>query len=463
MKKIGIIRLAVTAMLLVSGIQVKSQEAGDADQIRKIFNEALISYEAYDQLEWLCKNTAGRICGRPETAAAVEYTRQVMSGMGLDSVWLQPLMVKSWDRGEKEIARIVSGKMGNLDLASCALGWSVGTGDSGISAKVIEIKSLDELNSKSKSDIAGKIVFFNQPMRQTNIGTFASYGETVWQRTNGAVEAGRLGAIGCVVRSMSIEIDDYPHTGITRYADDVKAIPAIAISTRAAEDLSKWLLSDPDLHVYIRTTCEIGPEVPSFNVIGEIWGSQVPDEIITVGGHLDAWDISEGAHDDGGGCVQSIEVLRLFKKLGIKPKHTIRAVMFMDEEVAQRGGQMYAKQASEKGEKHLAALESDRGVFRPKALGVSGNSEQMKKLASWQPLFDPYDITLTSGGGGVDIGPLKNFYPNILLMGIIPEDQRYFKLHHAASDTFEQIDRREMQMGAAGIAALVYLYDKYGL
>jgi carboxypeptidase Q len=463
MKKIGIIRLAVTVMLLVSGIQVKSQESGDADQIRKFFNEALGSYEAYGHLEWLCKNTAGRICGRPEAAAAVEYTRQVMDAMGLDSVWLQPVMVKSWDRGEKEIGRIVSGKLGTLDLPTCALGWSVGTGDPGISAKVVEIRTLDELKSKRRIDIEGKIVFFNQAMRQTNIGTFASYGETVWQRTNGAAEAGRLGAIGCVVRSMSIEIDDFPHTGITRYADDVKAIPAVAISTRAAENLSKWLTADPDLHFYIRTTCEIGPEVPSFNVIGEMRGTEKPAEIISVGGHLDAWDISEGAHDDGGGCVQSIEVLRLFQKSGIKPKHTIRAVMFMDEEVAQRGGQMYAKQASENGEKHIAALESDRGVFRPKALGVSGNPEQMKKLAGWQPLFDPYEIKLTSGGGGVDIGPLKNYYPDILLMGIIPEDQRYFKLHHAASDTFEQVDRREMQMGAAGIAALVYLYDKYGL
>jgi hypothetical protein len=137
--------------------------------------------------------------------------------------------------------------------------------------------------------------------------------------------------------------------------------------------------------------------------------------------------------------------------------------MFMDEEVAQRGGQEYAKQGSLKGEKHIAALESDRGVFQPKAMAITGNPDQMKKFALWQPLFDPYDMKLISGGGGVDVSPLKNYYPQILFMGMIPEDQRYFKLHHAASDTFEQVDRREMQMGAAGIAALVYLYDKFGL
>jgi hypothetical protein len=463
MKKIGFIRFAVAALLILTAIPAKSQQLQDADVIRKVFNEALTSYEAYNNLGWLCKHTRGRICGRPEAAAAVEFTRQVMLGMNLDSVWLQPIMVKSWSRGDKEIARIVSSRFGTVEVPSCALGWSVGTGDPGLSARVIEIKSLDELKGKSRKDIEGCIVFFNQPMRPTNTGTFASYGEAVWQRTSGPAEAGKLGAAGCVIRSMDIGISDFPHTGITHYADGVNPIPAIAISTRAAELLSKYLALDPTLNFFFRTTCEAGPDVPSFNVIGELRGSEKPGEFITIGGHLDAWDIAEGAHDDGGGCIQSIEVLRLFEKTGIRPKHTIRAVMFMDEEVAQRGGQMYASEASQKGERHIAALESDRGVFQPKALAVTGNELQMKKLASWQPLFDPYDIRLTTGGGGADVGPLKKFYPDILMMGIIPEDQRYFTLHHAPSDTFEQVDRREMQMGAAGIAALMYLYDKYGL
>lgn len=463
MKKKDTIRFAATALLLLCGISAKPQQPAEADLIRRIFNEALISYESYHNLEWLCKNTAGRICGRPEAAEAIEYTRQIMTGMNLDSVWLQPVMVKYWDRGDKEVARIVSGKFGSVPVPSCALGWSAGTGDPGLSARVVEVKSLNELKGKSREEIEGRIVFFNQPMKQTNLGTFTSYGEAVWQRTNGPVEAGKLGAIGCVIRSLSIDLDDFPHTGVTRYDETVQPIPAIAISTRAAEMLSAYLAADSDLYFYFRTTCSSAPDVPSNNVIGEIRGTEFPNEIITIGGHLDAWDLSEGAHDDGGGCIQSIEVLRLFQKTGIRPRHTIRAVMFMDEEVAQRGGQMYASEASRKGEKHIAALESDRGVFLPKALAVTGNPSQMKKLESWRPYFDPYDIELISGGGGADVGPLKNFYPDILFMGIIPEDQRYFKLHHAASDTFEQVDRREMQMGAAGIAALVYLYDRYGL
>lgn len=336
----NLIRFTVAALCLLAGIPVKSQQPAEADLIRKVFNEALTSYEAYHNLEWLCKNTAGRICGTPEAAEAVEFTRQLMNNMKLDSVWLQPIMVKSWKRGEKEVARIVSDKFGTISVPSCALGWSVGTGDPGLSARVVEVKSLEELKSKPVKEIEGRIVFFNQPMKQTNLGTFSSYGEAVWQRVDGPVEAAKLGAAGCVIRSMSIEIDDFPHTGITRYVDDVKQIPAIALSTKAAEMLSDYLTVDPDLYFFFRTTCLTGPDVPSFNVIGEIRGSAFPNEIITIGGHLDAWDIAEGAHDDGGGCIQSIEVLRLFQIVGIRPEHTIRAVMFklLEASLSQRTG-----------------------------------------------------------------------------------------------------------------------------
>jgi hypothetical protein len=223
------------------------------------------------------------------------------------------------------------------------------------------------------------------------------------------------------------------------------------------------LEQDPDLQFFFRTTCQERPDVLSYNVIGEIRGTEFPNEIFSVGGHLDAWDNGEGAHDDGGGCMQAIEMLRLFRSAGINPKHTIRAVMFMDEEVAQRGGRAYAKEAAAKGEVHIAALESDRGVYRPQVLGVSGNPEQMKRLQAWQPLFDPWGIRLGPGGGGADIGFLKEYYPGIILMGLIPDDSRYFGVHHSSSDLFEAVDRREMQLGAAAITSLIYLIDRYGL
>ncbi len=227
--------------------------------------------------------------------------------------------------------------------------------------------------------------------------------------------------------------------------------------------MSGQLKKDPDLKVFLRSTCQNYPDVPSHNVIGEITGTEFPNEIITVRGHLDAWDNSEGAHDDGGGCVQSIEVLRLFLANGIRPRHTIRAVMFMDEEVAQRGGQAYAKEANEKGEIHIAAMESDRGVLSPRAVSVNTSPEKFEKAKGWSPLFLPYDLKFTKGGGGVDISPLKNYYPDIVYLGMMPDNQRYFRFHHSAFDTFEQVDRREMQMGAASMAAMVYLFDRYGL
>ncbi|MFO7617824.1 MAG: M20/M25/M40 family metallo-hydrolase [Bacteroidales bacterium] len=459
MKRLLLI-LAVCCLATGRGV---SFQVADNEVVRRFFDQALTSQVAYEQLRWLCKTTAGRIGGSPQAAAAVEYTRQVMEGMGLDSVWLQPCLVKSWDRGEPEVARIVSARYGTIEVPSTALGWSVGTGEPGLSARVVEVTSLDELKALGNKGVQGRIVFFNQPMDQTLPGTFAAYGKAAWQRTNGPAEAARLGAIGCVIRSLAIDIDDHPHTGVTRYGEGVRPIPAIAISTRSAERLSSLLKEDPELYFYFRTTCAEGPDVPSFNVIGEIRGAEFPNEIITVGGHLDAWDNGEGAHDDGGGCVQAIEMLRLFRSAGIQPRHTIRAVMFMDEEVAQRGGRAYAKEAAARGEVHIAALESDRGVFRPLALGVACNAEQMKKLQSWQPLFDPWGIRLTTGGGGVDIGFLKEYYPNIVLMGLVPDDARYFGVHHSSSDLFETVDRREMQLGAAAITSLICLIDRYGL
>jgi acetylornithine deacetylase/succinyl-diaminopimelate desuccinylase-like protein len=199
---------------------------------------------------------------------------------------------------------------------------------------------------------------------------------------------------------------------------------------------------------------------PSFNVIGQITGSEKPDEYIVIGGHLDSWDVGEGAHDDGGGCIQSIEVLRSFKALGIKPKHSLRAVMFMNEENGGKGGQKYAEVALAKNEKHLAALESDRGVFTPRGFTIQ-DPDMLKQVQGWAPLFAPYEVyEFIPGGGGSDIGPLKN--QNTKMIGFLPDSHRYFTLHHTAADVFETVDKRELEMGSATITALIYLLDKYG-
>ena len=308
-----------------------------------------------------------------------------MNQMGLDRVFLQEVWVKNWQPGKPAFAAISSQKLGNKELDVCAIGGSIGTGKKGIAGRIVEVRDFKDLQHLGSKIISGKIVFYNQKMDPTLINTFSAYGGAASQRTQGAIEAAKHGAIGTIVRSLTLTVDDFPHTGIMFYQQWIKTIPAIAVSTRGAELLSSWLKKDPQLKLRFSTFCRLLPDTKSHNVIGEIRGSRFPDQIITVGGHLDSWFNSEGAHDDGGGCMQAIEVLRLFKTLNIKPQHTIRAVMFMDEEVSQRGGQTYAIRAKESREKHIVAIESDRGVLVPRALGISAPEEKFKKLHGEKP------------------------------------------------------------------------------
>jgi len=453
------IQLLVPILLFCCAIGI-AQEA-EKKTVTSIYNEALGDRTAYENLRQLCKTTKGRITGSTKADEAVEFTYRLMAAMHLDSVYKQPVMVPRWERGKKESAFIRSARLGKKGLAVAALGMSVGTGSGGLKAGVVEIGSLSDLEKLGMEQIRGKIVFFNRPMDPAMVNTFASYGGAADQRTLGAIEAAKFGASGVMVRSLTTALDDFPHTGVLRYTEGVPKIPAVAVSTMGADLLSQWLQDDPELSLFIRTECHDHGEVGSANVIGEIKGSLYPDQIITVGGHLDAWDLGEGAHDDGAGCMQSIEVLRLFKELGIRPKRTIRAVMFMDEEVAQRGGAEYARQAELNGEKHYFALESDRGGLLPLAIGISAPAERLVKMMELKRYFEPYGIRITEGGGGVDIGPLKKF--GTPLSSLIPDSQRYFDYHHSANDTFDKVNNRELQLGSAAIAALVYLVDLYDL
>lgn len=437
----------------------------DAFYIRKIFDKALTEGRSYDWLAYLSTSIGGRLAGSPQAAAAVEYTYQMMDTLGLDSVWLQPCMVPHWVRGEQEQVRIVSSaKMGDVELNALALGNSVGTSEHGITAEVIEVQSLDEVDELGREAIAGKIVFYNRPMDPTQINTFNAYGGAVDQRGAGASRASRHGAIGVLVRSMTTSQDDVPHTGSMYYDDDVLKIPAVAISTNDADLLSR-LLQEESIRVYMRTMCETFPDKLSYNVIGEIRGSEYPDEIIAIGGHLDSWDVGQGAHDDGAGCVQAMDVLQLIKRLGYQPKRTIRAVMFMNEENGLRGGRAYAEASNAKEEYHVAAIESDRGGFTPRGFSAEGEPSifetKYRKVSRWSPLLEPYGLTFSIGGSGADIGPLKS--QKGLLFGLVPDSQRYFDYHHTATDTFDKVNRRELEMGAGAMAALVYLIDKHGL
>ncbi|MGB3152766.1 MAG: M20/M25/M40 family metallo-hydrolase, partial [Maribacter sp.] len=301
------------------------------------------------------------------------------------------------------------------------------------------------------------------PMDATLINTFSAYSGAVDQRGLGAVEAAKYGAIGVIVRSMNLRLDDYPHTGGMGYGDLPKEewIPAAAISTNAADLLSAALKLNPEIKFYFKQNCKQFADVESYNVIGEIKGTDYPNEIIVVGGHLDSWDLGDGSHDDGAGCVQSMEVLRLLNKIGYKPKRTIRVVLFMNEENGLRGGTKYAEVAKEKKENHIFALESDSGGFTPRGFSFDCSDADMKQIKGWQKLFEPYLIHMfVKGGSGADIGPLKN--DKIVLAGLRPDSQRYFDYHHAENDTFENVNKRELELGAATMASLVYLFDTYG-
>jgi carboxypeptidase Q len=441
---------------------VNAQTAADSIQLRRMADDILRKNAAYENLRFLCKKVGSRLSGSAGAEKAVTETARMLREAGADTVYLQPCMVPHWVRGAKEEAYITLSNGKTYPLKAAALGNSVGTPAKGISAGIIEVKNFAELDKLGKAGIEGKIVFYNYPMDPTNVATFRSYGQAGAYRGNGPSMAAKYGAVGVMIRSLASNVDDFPHTGATRYNDSFPKLPAIAISTRDADYLSEALQKKQVTKAYFKSNAEMLPDVQSYNVVGEIRGSEFPDEIITVGGHLDSWDLAEGAHDDGAGCVQSIEVIRVMKAMGIKPKRTIRAVMFMNEENGLRGGTAYADQAKKENKKFIFALESDAGGFVPRGFGVSASPEQVKKIFAWKPLFVPYGAgDFNVGGGGADIGPLRPL--GTAMAGLSPDSQRYFDVHHAASDVFEAVSPRELNLGAIAMAGLIYLVSEYGL
>lgn len=461
MKKLLLI--ALLPCLFAFGAQPENE---DATNLKKIFDTELNNGDCYEHLHSLCTEVGGRLSGSPEAEKAVRWGEALLKKLHADTVYLQDVMVPHWVRGAKEKLLMTNNKGVQTPLPVCALGGSVATPSKGVTAKVIEVHSIDELKNLGEAKLKGKVVFFNRPMQANLISTFQAYGECVDQRVDGASAAAPLGAVAVLVRSMNLRQDDYPHTGVQIYKDGVKQIPTAAISTNAADKLSQALKNDPNVTVTLTMSCQTLPDAPSHNVVAEIRGTEHPEQVIVVGGHLDSWDLAQGAHDDGAGVVHSIEVLNLYRKLGWKPKHTIRCVLFMNEENGSRGALKYAEIAKNKNEKNIAAIESDRGGFTPRGFTVGSDSTRnnacLAKLRSWAPLLAPYELRyLESGEGGEDVDYLQS--QGTVVYGFIPDSQRYFDHHHAASDTFAGIDKRELELGAASITALVYLIDNYGV
>lgn len=450
-------RLAFALLLAAPFMSIA--QTNDSIFIRRLANEVLHNSRAYENLRVLTKQIGARLAGSPQMVMAEKWGLKAMQEAGAEKAWLQECMVPHWVRGGVDKASVQSGTTKKaLDVV--ALGNSVGTGKP-LTAEVVEVKSFEELDAKGAS-LKGKIVFYNYHFDPTFIRTFEAYSDAVRYRSQGPARAARWGAAAVVVRSMSHSVDNNPHTGGTAYVDSLPKIPAAAIGLRDADYLSS-LLQKGKANLTLHTNGRFLPDTIGHNVIGELRGSEFPDEFITVGGHLDSWDNCEGAHDDGAGCVQTIEILRAFKALGYKPKRTIRFVLFANEENGLRGGTKYAEEAKAKGEKHIFALESDAGGFTPRGFGFTLSEEKWQKVKAWQSLIAPYGASEWSlGGGGADIGPLSRTQ-NTPVAGLVPDSQRYFDLHHARNDVFEAVNKRELELGALNMAALIYMVDQHGL
>ena len=452
----------IIILIFLSFLNLNSQD--DKEIIKRIFDNSMSKSKSYELLDHLSNEIGGRLSGSLNAERAVKWGKNELSKRGFDRVWLQEIMVPKWVRGPKEFALIETQPGTTFNVDVCALGGSVATPSVGIKAQVIEVKSFDELKELGKDKIDGKIIFFNKPMKQNEVSTFNSYGLAVNQRVNGAQEAVKYGAIGVIIRSLSLRLDDFPHTGFMNYGDlpPSKKIPAAAISTNASEKLSNLLKINPDLKFLLRQQCKQFDDVKSHNVIAEIKGSVYPDEIILVGGHLDSWDLGDGSHDDGAGIVQSIDLLNILNKSGYKPKRTIRVVLFMNEENGLRGASKYAEISKKNSLNHIFALESDAGGFSPRGFSFTSNDENFEKIIKWKNLFKPYLIHyFERGGSGADISALQT--NDNVLAGLRPDSQRYFDFHHAANDTFDAINKRELELGVFAMTSLIYLVDKYGI
>ena len=436
----------------------------DEQIIARIFEENLGSGHAYENLEYLTKKIGNRINGSYQLAAAIEYSRQLMLSYNFDSVYLQPVMIPNWKRGNSEIVRIInSPSLGHRKLSCISFGNSVGTGPNGVIGEILEFKGLDQLLQANEDQISEKIVFLNKSINQNNYDVLSEYAQNIGLRYEGASIAAEKGAIAFILKSLSTGTDHIPHTGNMSYTNVKRMIPALAIGHSEATLLSELIEKEPGTKLYIETHCETYDDISSYNLIGEIKGTEFPHEVIVVGGHIDSWDVGEGAHDDGAGCVQSIEVLRTFDAIGIIPRRTIRVVLWVDEENKLSGGNTYAETSKKMNTKHIAAIESDLGGFLP--LGFYFNTENkvaQKRLNSWKQYFHPYGMFQFIESLPVfDIAPLKN--DDILLLGLNTNMQQYASIYHSEKDVFEIVDRRELAIGAAAMASMVYLIDKYGI
>lgn len=453
--------LLITALCVTSIVNAQTT-IDDSIFIKKISDNILTAPDAHDNLYHLTKKIGARLAGSNGMYMAENWGTFTLQSLGANEVYLQECKVPHWVRGGTDKFYINVNGDKKKELAVLALGNSLGAGKKGITADVVMVSDLDEMAARA-NDIKGKIVFVNYKFDDKLINTFDAYSKMGFIRRNAASKAAKYGAAGVVIHSLSSGENNYPHTGAMAYDTNYAKIPAAALGNYDAELLAGHLAKNKKITAQLFTYGYFLPDTTEHNVIAVLKGIEQPEQIITLGGHLDSWDVCEGAHDDGAGIVQTMEVLRAFVALGYKPRHTIRFVLFANEENGLRGGSKYAAEAKAKNEQHIFALESDAGGFTPRGFSFTMSEAQHAKVNTWKNLFAPYGgDKFTSGGGGSDINPLNKIF-NTPVCELLPDSQRYFDYHHAANDAFENVNIRELKLGAINMAAMIYLVDKYGL
>ena len=441
---------------------VSAQMNKDSVMIKNISYEIMTNGKAYDLLRELTKNIGGRLAGSPEQHNAAIWGKKSMEAFQPDKVFFQPCKTPNWKRGGKDYAAIVGvdGNATNKKLEVMALGNSLSSNGL-IEAEVMVVSDFNELERR-KNEVKGKIVYYHSILHPSIIETGKAYEDAYVYRSDGPSRAAKYGAIGVMIHSLSTAPDNEPQTGVMEYNDSFPKIPAIALGPNDAKELYEQAKKSI-IRVQLETFGYFLPDADENNVVAELKGAEFPNEIITIGGHLDSWDVNEGAHDDGTGIVQTMEVLRAFKSLNYHPKRTIRFVLFANEENGGKGGLKYTELAKLNKEKHILALESDDGGFTPRAIGIGCSASQLKRFQTWTHLLKPYGTEIIAGGGGADISPLSTEFKNIIQTSLLVDSQRYFDLHHAKTDVFENVNKRELHLGAVNIAAFIYLVDQYGV
>ncbi|MBC7556241.1 MAG: M20/M25/M40 family metallo-hydrolase [Chryseobacterium sp.] len=448
-------KLTILLPLFLGGLFF-AQSKADSLEFKKISDEILTNGQAYNNLHQLTKEIGHRLSGSEAYEKATKWAYEKLKEAGADKVWYQDVMVPVWERG-KESLQIKSGKNIWRSLNMLSIGNTEGTGGKDLEGEIIYVKSLEDLDKMNEVDVKGKIVFFNYPFNQTFISTGQAYGDAGKYRFSAASHVAAKGGKAVVIRSLSSAFDDVPHTGTQTYDTKYKKIPVVAIGVKSADELEKTLKTEK-VFAKLNSNCSMKDEKLTHSVIGELKGKQ-DQSVIAIGGHLDSWDVGEGASDDGAGVVQSIEVLRTFKKLNILNNHTIRVICFANEENGANGGKKYAEEAKRKNEKHIFGLESDSGGFTPRGFGLVMSEEKRNQVKSWAPLFFPYGVyDFTKKYAGTDVEPLGEL--GTPTGELAPDSARYFDIHHTNEDTFEKVNRRELLQGASAMTQLIYMIDK---